>query len=80
MAGAEKVLAKLKGGTTSFEVVLISTLKGGPTFPPFKSWAGGGGAQQVLPCLEGCGAETFGPAIYPFCSPCHIPKVSSSQK
>ena len=34
-------------------------------FPPFKIEA-----QKVLPCLEGGGgAKSFGPAIFPFCSP-----------
>ena len=29
-----------------------------------------GGARKVLPCLEGGGgAKSFGPAIFPFCSP-----------
>ena len=29
----------------------------------------GGGAQKVVPCLEGGGAKSFGPVIFPFCSP-----------
>ena len=43
----------------------------------FSHIEGGGGAQQistggthkVLPHLEGGGAKSFGPAIFPFCSP-----------
>ena len=58
--GAEKVLAMLKGGTTSFGVWLeeLTILKGGgrKTLPLFKrevksftlAWGGGGGGQKVL--------------------------------
>ena len=43
-------------------------------FPPPKR-VGGGGARKVLPCLEG-GTESFGPAIFPFCSPHPIPVIN----
>ena len=45
---------------------MLATVMGGghKRFPPFKR-----GAQNVLPCLEGGGAKSYGPAIFPFCSP-----------
>ena len=70
--GAEKVLAMLKGGHKkflgSFYVVAsrFSHIVGGGT-KSFHSLKGG--APKVLPCLEGGGAKSFGPAIFPFCSP-----------
>ena len=60
------------GGTTSFEVVLTWELEvlaivmggGRKKCPPFKR----GAYKKVLTCYEG-GAKSFGPAIFPFCSP-----------
>ena len=60
--GAEKVLVMLKGGHKKFW---------GRFYPV--AWCFShivGGARKVLPCLEGGGgAKSFGPAIFPFCSP-----------
>ena len=59
----------LKGDTTHFQIDLIQELEviallnGGP-----KCFPGGGGAQKVLPCLEGVGGYSFGPTIFPFCN------------
>ena len=54
--GADKVSATLKG-------------VGHKRFPLFTKK--GKGAQNVLSCLEGAGGGgvSFGPAIFPFCSP-----------
>ena len=71
--GAENLLAMLTGGgaTTIFEVVLTRELevlaiemRGHKKFPHFKR-----GANKVVSCLEGGGAKSFGPTIFPFCSP-----------
>ena len=35
-----------------------------------------GGVWKVLPCLEGGGAKSFGPAIFPFCSPPPLPVIN----
>ena len=62
--GDGKVLAMLKGGTTSFEVVLKWELDGGggrKTFPPFK---------------RGVGAKSFKPVIFPFCSSPPFPVIN----
>ena len=59
------------GGTNSFEIgltqeleVLAIVIGERKMFQPFKR-----GAQKVLPCLEGGGAKSFRPAIFPLCSP-----------
>ena len=73
---AENVSAMLKGGgggTTSFGVVftqyldVLAILKGGGARSLLSLK---GGPRKVLPCLEGGGGtKSFGPAIFPFCSP-----------
>ena len=72
--GAEKVLAMPKWSTKRFEVVLpwepevLAILMGGvrTKFSPFKR--GGGGAKSFT-LSQGGGAKSFGPTIFPFCSP-----------
>ena len=63
--GVGKALAMLKGGTTSFELVLtrepevlaiVQVMGGTKSFHSFK---GGRGAQKVVPCLEGGGCKQF---------------------
>ena len=73
--GAEKVLAILKGGGGAQQVLGLF-LRGSLKFWPYCRGGAlsfhslkGGGARNVLPCLEGGGAKSFGPAIFPFCSP-----------
>ena len=71
--GAEKVLAMLKGGTKHFEVVLQRELEvlaivmggGRKKFPSFKR----GGAKCFTLSGGGGVTKSFGPAIFPFCSP-----------
>ena len=78
----EKVLAigLLKGGTTSFELGIVLTqelqvltilMGGGGVAQKVSTFKTGWGARTVLPCLEGGGggAKSFGPTIFPFCSP-----------
>ena len=60
----------LKGGTKGFEVVLRRELE----VLAIVMWGGGGGgAKSFHPLKEGTlsweVAKSFGPAIFPFCSP-----------
>ena len=47
---------------------------GAKSFLPLKKK--GGGTQKVVSCLEGRGAKSFGPAIFPFCSPPPFPVIN----
>ena len=62
-SGGKKVLAMLKGvgGTTSFEVVLPRELEVLAILMR--------GHKKFYPVLRGGGAKSFGPVIFPFCSP-----------
>ena len=60
------------GGTQGFEVVLtwelevLAILMGGTTsFHPLK----GGGRKRFYPVLRGGAQTSFGPTVFPFCSP-----------
>ena len=65
--GTQTVLAILKRGTDSFEVVLtwelevLAILIGGANSS--RALKGGWGARTVLPCLEGGGATSSRPTI-----------------
>ena len=68
--GAETVLAMLKGrghnkfSGSSYTVACFSHVEvGDKKFPLFK-----GGREKFYPVLRGC-PKSFGPAIFPFCSP-----------
>ena len=65
--GAKKVLAMLKGGTTSFGVILRRELD---VLVILKVYVcvGGGGGDRFYPDWRGLGATSFGPMIFPFCS------------
>ena len=82
--GTEKVLDMLKGGTTPFDVILTWELEvlailmgvGAKSFHPLK-----GGRKRFYPVLRGGGRGTtsFGPAIFPFCSPPPFPIIINDQ-
>ena len=55
--GGGKSFSHAKGGWRSFEVVLTWELEVLAI------------VMGILPCLEGRGAKSFGPTIFPFCSP-----------
>ena len=60
--GAKKGLAMLKGGHKKFWGSFYAVAWS------FEEGALKGGCELFLPCLEGVGAKSFGPAIFPFCS------------
>ena len=63
--GHGKIWDSFNTGTCSFSNIEV---KGGPKkYLPFKK-KGGGGVQNVLPCLEG-DAPSFGPAMFPVAPP-----------
>ena len=58
-----------RGGYNKFWSNFCHIEEGGGGTKSFHSLKGcGGGVQKVLPCFEG-GANSFGPATFPFCSP-----------
>ena len=62
-SAAGKALAMLKGGQKQFLVLAI--LKEAQIVSTLLKV----GAQNVLPCLQQGDAKSFGPMIFPFCSP-----------
>ena len=80
--GAETVLAMLKGGTTSFEVVFnteacLAIMMGGgggrKKFPPFKR----GGRKKFYPVLRGGGAQKVSdPRFSHFVAPPPLPVIN----